>query len=73
MERSEAIKMATGLAIDHGLSAYVHTDPTIGYNFRFMQPIESVLPNDTRSRTVCICRPDGTTENVADYERRRRE
>lgn len=31
---------------------YVHTDPNLGYNLRFDQPIETTLDPDSRAKTV---------------------
>ena len=64
MTREEAIRIAKEMAKMYKLPAYVHTDPVIGFNFRFMKPIEAVIPK-SKCRTVFIAYEDGTGQFVS--------
>lgn len=56
MTLTEATAIATELAQMYRLPAYVHTDPCLGFNFRFMGRIEDVLPG-TDAKTVYVALP----------------
>lgn len=64
MTLDEAIREAKEHAKAHKLTGYVHTDATIGHNFRFLRPIEDVTPDDVKAQTVAVVFPSGIVRRV---------
>lgn len=64
MTLDEAIREAKEHAKAHKLTGYVHTDATIGHNFRFLRPIEDVTPDDVKAQTVAVVFASGKVTRV---------
>lgn len=68
MTLDEAIKQATEHAKAHNLTAYIHTDSTLGHNFRFMRPIEDVPSDHRKARTVATVSPAGEVTRLESFD-----
>lgn len=64
MTYTQAVEEATRIAMARSHVAFIHTDPSFQFNFRFDMPMELAWPDETRYQTVARIDVDGSLKLV---------
>jgi hypothetical protein len=65
MTYSEAVEQATRIAMARSHVAFIHTDPSAQFNFRFDMPMELSWPDEIGYKTVARIDVDGSLKLIS--------